>query len=179
MKSGFQPEMKRASKEWSHSSSPNPKEYHMRASAGKVMLMLFLDHEGPFLEHYISKGTIVTIVSCCIVLRNHLRQPSLQTAVDPTILIFCCCMAMLGHLLRVWQLKRSGKFILSVTLICRTCLTSPLVTTMSLGCSRKDFLIWWKSAWVATLNYLPTIFKVFIWLTLVYVQFSLQHSTQF
>jgi hypothetical protein len=36
MKSGFQHEMKRASKEWSHCSSPKPKEYHMQASAGKV-----------------------------------------------------------------------------------------------------------------------------------------------
>jgi hypothetical protein len=70
MKSGSQPETKRANKEWSHSNSPKLKEFHMQASAGKVILMLFFDHEGLLLEHYISKGTAVTSVSYCIVLRN-------------------------------------------------------------------------------------------------------------
>jgi hypothetical protein len=81
MKSGSQPETKRANKEWSHSSSPKLKEFHLQASVGKMMLMLFFDHKGPLLEHNISKGTAVTSVSYCIILRNHLR---------PAISSECC-----------------------------------------------------------------------------------------
>ena len=38
-----QPETKRASKEWRHSSSPKPKKFRTQPSAGKVMLTLFWD----------------------------------------------------------------------------------------------------------------------------------------
>jgi hypothetical protein len=74
--------------------------------------------------------------------------------VDHSVLVFYCCMTMLGHILPVCQLKQSGKFILSVTLICYICLAAPPMTTMCLGCSRKKFLMQWESArdsaWVAT-----------------------------
>jgi histone-lysine N-methyltransferase SETMAR len=38
-----QPETKKASKEWRHTSSPKLKKFHIQPSAGKVMLTLFLD----------------------------------------------------------------------------------------------------------------------------------------
>jgi hypothetical protein len=38
-----QPETKKASKEWRHTSSPKPKEFRRQLSVGKVMLTLFWD----------------------------------------------------------------------------------------------------------------------------------------
>ena len=61
----FQPETKRASKEWHHSTSPKPKKFRTQPSAGKVMLTLFWDSRGPLGEHYMPRGTTVSSASCC------------------------------------------------------------------------------------------------------------------
>jgi len=58
-----QPETKRASKEWCHSSSPKPNKFRTEPSAGKVMLTLFWDEKGVILEHYTPRGTTVTSAS--------------------------------------------------------------------------------------------------------------------
>jgi len=42
----YQPETKKASKEWRHTSSPNRKKFRTQPSAGKVMLTLFWDARG-------------------------------------------------------------------------------------------------------------------------------------
>jgi len=39
----LQPETKKASKEWHHTSSPKRKKFRTKPSAGKVMLTLFWD----------------------------------------------------------------------------------------------------------------------------------------
>jgi len=41
-----QPETKKASKEWRHTSSPKPKKFRTQPSAGKVMLTFFGMNEG-------------------------------------------------------------------------------------------------------------------------------------
>ena len=53
-----QPETKKASKEWSHTSSPKPKKFRTQPSAGKVMVTLFWDERGVILEHYMPRGTL-------------------------------------------------------------------------------------------------------------------------
>jgi len=58
-----QPETKRASKEWRHSSSPKPKKFRTEPSAGKVILTLFWDEKCVILERYTPRGTIVTSAS--------------------------------------------------------------------------------------------------------------------
>jgi len=68
-----QPETKRASKEWRHSSSPKPKKFRTEPSAGKVMLTLFWDEKGVILEHCTPRGTTVTSASYSDLLKNHLR----------------------------------------------------------------------------------------------------------
>jgi len=68
-----QPETKRASKEWCHSSSPKPKKFRTEPSAGMVMLTLFWDEKGVILEHYTPRGTTVTSASYSDLLKNHLR----------------------------------------------------------------------------------------------------------
>ena len=66
-----QPEMKRMSKEWRHS-SPKPKKFRTEPSSGKVMLTLFWDEKCVILEHYTPRGTTVTSASCSYLLKNHL-----------------------------------------------------------------------------------------------------------
>jgi len=44
-----QPETKKASKEWRHTSSPKPKKSRTQPSAGKAMLTLFWDERGVIL----------------------------------------------------------------------------------------------------------------------------------
>jgi histone-lysine N-methyltransferase SETMAR len=69
----FQPETKKASKEWRHSTSPKPKKFCTQASAGKVMLTLFWYHQGSLVEHYMPKGTTVTSATYCDLLRTRLK----------------------------------------------------------------------------------------------------------
>ena len=57
----FQPETKRASKEWRHLTSPKPQKFRTHSSAGKVML--FWDSRGPLVEHYMPRETTVTSAS--------------------------------------------------------------------------------------------------------------------
>ena len=42
-------------------------------SAGKLLLTVFWDSQGPILEHYMEKGVTVTSVNYCNMLRNELR----------------------------------------------------------------------------------------------------------
>ncbi|GFW76601.1 mariner Mos1 transposase [Trichonephila clavipes] len=51
----YKPETKRDSMQWKHASSPPPKMFRALKSAGKVLLTVFFDVQGPllveFLEH--------------------------------------------------------------------------------------------------------------------------------
>lgn len=73
-----QPETKRASKEWRHTSSPKPKKFRTQLSAGKVMLTLFWDARGVILEDYMPHGVTVTSVTYSELLKNRL-QPAIRT----------------------------------------------------------------------------------------------------
>ena len=53
-----QPETKKASKEWCHTSSPKPKKFCTQPSAGKVILTLFWDEQGVSLEQYMPRGKL-------------------------------------------------------------------------------------------------------------------------
>jgi hypothetical protein len=52
----YEPASKRQSMEWRHTSSPVKKKLKLAPSAGKLMLTLFWDINGPILEHYQEKG---------------------------------------------------------------------------------------------------------------------------
>jgi len=69
-----QPETKKSSKEWDHTSSPKPKKFHTLPSAGNVMLTLFWDERGVILEHYMPRGNTVTSAMYADLLKNHLRS---------------------------------------------------------------------------------------------------------
>ena len=54
-----QPETKKASKDWCHTST-KLKKFRTQPSMGKVMLTLFWDERGVILEHYMPRGNTVT-----------------------------------------------------------------------------------------------------------------------
>lgn len=66
----FQPETKRASMEWKHSTSPRTKKPKVVASAGKVMLTLFFDNEGVVLAEFMPKGTTINSAAYCATLKR-------------------------------------------------------------------------------------------------------------
>ena len=58
----YEPESKRQSMQWKYQSSPANKKFKTQASAGKVMLIIFWDVNGPLLMHFQQKGQTVTSV---------------------------------------------------------------------------------------------------------------------
>jgi hypothetical protein len=51
-----------------------PGHQNPKISTHRIVLpVLFWDHQGPIIEHYMSKGTAVTSTSYCNMLRNHVR----------------------------------------------------------------------------------------------------------
>ena len=69
----YEPERKRQSMEWRHTSSPKPKKVRVQRSAGKVMLTFFWDYKGPILEHYMRRGSTVTSATYSNLLRENLK----------------------------------------------------------------------------------------------------------
>jgi len=63
----YEPETKR------HTSSPSSKKFKSQPSAGKLLLTVFWDSQGPILEHYMEIGVTVTSVNYFNMLRNELR----------------------------------------------------------------------------------------------------------
>ena len=55
----YEPESKRQSMEWKHPQSPCNKKFKIQPSAGKEMLTVFWDSQGPVLEHYQERGTTI------------------------------------------------------------------------------------------------------------------------
>ena len=51
----YVPETKRQSMQWKHTSSPSSKRFKSQPSAGKLLLTVFWDSQGPILEHYKEK----------------------------------------------------------------------------------------------------------------------------
>jgi len=96
-----QPESKKASKEWRHTSSPKPKKFRTQPSAGKVMLTLFWDERGVILEHYMPRGNTVTSAAYADLLKIACFLKSSPNDLDFWVQVFCCNMTMLGHILPV------------------------------------------------------------------------------
>jgi histone-lysine N-methyltransferase SETMAR len=77
----YAPEIKRHSLEWKHLTLPakkKKKKFKTQLSAGKVMLTIFWDSQGPILEHYQERGTTVNSAHCSEMLRGKLK-PAIRT----------------------------------------------------------------------------------------------------
>jgi hypothetical protein len=130
----YQPETKKASKEWHHTSSPKPKKFRTQPSARKVMLTLFWGKRRIILEHYIPKGNTVTHTMYANLLKNHLhpaikskRRGRLSTGVLLHVRSHTACSTVAT--IQVWPL--------SISHIRRTRQTSPPVTFLSLDRSKR------------------------------------------
>ena len=69
----FEPESKRQSMQWKHLSSLANKKFKTQASAGKVMLTIFWDVNGPILVHFQEKGQTVTSARYSDMLVNKMK----------------------------------------------------------------------------------------------------------
>ena len=69
----YEPESKRQSMQWKHLSSPASKKFKTQASAGKVMLTIFWDDNGPILVQFQEKGQTVTSARYSDVLVNEMK----------------------------------------------------------------------------------------------------------
>jgi hypothetical protein len=99
---------------------------------------------------------LVTSTPYCNLLRNHLR-PDIRPKhhMDCSILVSCCCMTRLGHILPMSELRQAGTFIMSpasdILAWLHPLWLSYLWATQEGSCW-KDFPIWWSArggAWVA------------------------------
>lgn len=55
----FEPEGKQSSMQWKHPSSPKPKKFRVQQSAGKVMLTVFFDIQGPLLLEFLEPNETI------------------------------------------------------------------------------------------------------------------------
>jgi len=69
----YEPESKRQSMQWKHPSCPVAKKYKMQPSAGKLMLTVFRESQGPILETYQERETTVTSATYCDILQRELK----------------------------------------------------------------------------------------------------------
>ena len=70
----YSPETKRQSLEWKHPSSPVKKKFKIQLSAGKVMLTIFLDSEGPISEDFLEKERTINSARYCDLLAKSLKS---------------------------------------------------------------------------------------------------------
>jgi len=69
----YEPESKQQSMQLKHPSSPVAKKFKMQPSAGKLMLTVFWDSQGPILETYQERETTVTSAMYCDMLQRELK----------------------------------------------------------------------------------------------------------
>jgi hypothetical protein len=101
----FDPEEKRLSMEYRHTSSPRPKKFKTMPSAGKILLTVFWDSQRVYMTEFLEAGktvnsaryieTIKTYSGGCVELGGQHRG-------------FCCCMTMqdltlLAQQLMLWR----------------------------------------------------------------------------
>lgn len=74
----YEPESKRQSLEWKHTSSPTRKKFKTQPSAGKVMLTLFWDSQGPIFCDFLEDQRTINSQYYCNMLENKVK-PAIRT----------------------------------------------------------------------------------------------------
>jgi histone-lysine N-methyltransferase SETMAR len=64
--------------EWKHPQSPTKKKFKSQPSAGKLMLTVFWDSQGPVLKHYLERGSTINSVRYSEMLIDRLK-PSIRS----------------------------------------------------------------------------------------------------
>lgn len=66
----YDPETKRQSMEWRHSTSPRVRKFKTAKSAGKIMLTIFWDSRGVIHKEYMVRSTTINSASYCVTLQK-------------------------------------------------------------------------------------------------------------
>ena len=69
----YKPESKWQSMEWKHPQLPCKKKFKIQPSAGKLVLTVFWDSQGPVLEHYQERGTTINSARYSEMLTDRLK----------------------------------------------------------------------------------------------------------
>jgi hypothetical protein len=69
----YQPDTNWKSMQWKHLPSAVAKKFKAQPSAGKLMLTIFWDSQGPVFETYLGHGTTVTSATYCEMLQRGLN----------------------------------------------------------------------------------------------------------
>ena len=69
----YEPESNLQSMEWKHPQSPSKRKFKTQPSAGKLMLTVFWDSQGPVLEHYQERGTTINNAQYSEMLADRLK----------------------------------------------------------------------------------------------------------
>ncbi|GFT38427.1 mariner Mos1 transposase [Trichonephila clavipes] len=70
----YEPERKRDSMQWKHASSPPPKKFRAVKSAGKMLLTVFFDGQGPLIGEFLEHRKSINSDVYCETLRRLLRS---------------------------------------------------------------------------------------------------------
>jgi len=87
----YEPESKRQRMQWKHPSCPIAKKFKTQHSAGKLMLTVFWDSQGPILETYQERKTTVTSATDCDILQRELKPAVRSKKEENYQRKFCCC----------------------------------------------------------------------------------------
>ena len=111
----------------------------MQACAGTVILMLFWDCQGTLVQNYMCKRATVRSALAVTSLEIIWEQPPAENFMDCSVPLSCCSVTD-SKLHTVHVTTETKTFILSVSLILHTYLTSLIVATLCSGQLRR-FLV--------------------------------------
>jgi hypothetical protein len=134
--------------------------------AGKLMLTIFWDSQGPILETYLEGGTNVTIAAYCDMLRRWLEPTVCCKRRGRLLRSSCCCTTASVPILRPTHWKHSGSWNgkswniqLTVQIWCHLIFTVLDCLKKLLGGRRfqcddvKNAMHQWLRAWPKTLSW--------------------------
>ena len=133
----YEPECKRQIMEWKHPQSPIREKFKGQPSAGKLMLIVFWDSQGPILEHYQERSSKINSSRYSEMLIDRLK-PEIQSKCRGQLSkAMHCCMTVPVCILLPTQLKPSRNSSLRYWLNLCIVLISPLQTITCLVHSRR------------------------------------------
>ena len=123
----FDPEEKRVSMQYRHTSSPRPKKFKTVQSAGKILLTVFWDSQRVYMTEFLEAGNIVNSAQYIEIRSLQQRVCRVRRSTSQ----ICCCMTMqdrtlLTQRLMLWR-RRSLRF-------------PPIRLQPSIGAKRFQFL---------------------------------------
>ena len=143
----FEPESKHQTMTWKHPDSPVPKKFKTRLSAGKLMLTVFSDSRGLFLNitpNVDQRSPVTDIVRCCVTIFD---QQFVLGDVDYCRAVSYCCTIMHAPIRRqrLWKLFKIFVSRFYILLIVRPRpFRFPSLRTPKRSIAMASVLKWWR-----------------------------------